>query len=88
MASENLSDCDAEKDFILSNLNDQVNIQNIVHLNQFSLDQWKDVLSLGGADFYAANGALRLPISWHDCSEKIPLQAKVYDSICLTSCEI
>lgn len=68
---------------MLNILKDKVNQQNIVHLDQFSVDQWKDVLSLGGGDFYAANGTLHLPDAWQDCTEKIPLQAKVYLLLCL-----
>lgn len=54
---------------------------NIVHLDQFSDEQWKDVLSLGGGAFYASNGTLHLPESLRDCREKCPLQAKVYRRI-------
>uniref|UniRef100_A0A0K8TLW2 Putative wd40 domain protein n=1 Tax=Tabanus bromius TaxID=304241 RepID=A0A0K8TLW2_TABBR len=51
--------------------------ENLVELAKFSDEQWRDVLSFGGGDFYAANGALQLPESWRNSSEKIPLQAKI-----------
>lgn len=64
-------------DVLLKILKEKLNGTQFVHLNQFSMDQWKDVLLCGGGDFYAANGALHLPEVWQSSSEKIPLQAKV-----------
>lgn len=64
-------------DDLLKILKGKLNVSQFVHLNQFSADQWKDVLLFGGGDFYAANGALHLPEDWQSSSEKIPLQAKV-----------
>lgn len=74
VTAESLED---SNNVILNILLDRIQPTNIVHLDQFSDDQWKDVLSLGGGDFYTANGALHLPESLFECSEKIPLQAKV-----------
>lgn len=74
VTAESLAD---SENVILNILLDRLKPTNIVHLDQFSDDQWKDVLSLGGGDFYTANGALHLPESLFECSEKIPLQAKV-----------
>lgn len=73
----NLDKCEND-DVILKILKEKLNGTQFVHLNQFSMDQWKDVLLFGGGDFYAANGALHLPEVWQSSIEKIPLQAKVY----------
>lgn len=64
-------------DVILKILKEKLNVSQFVHLNQFSTDQWKDVLMFGAGDFYAADGALQLPEVWQSSIEKIPLQAKV-----------
>lgn len=72
----NLDKCDND-DVLLKILKEKLNATQFVHLNQFSMDQWKDVLLFGGGDFYAANGALHLPEVWQSSIEKIPLQAKV-----------
>lgn len=74
VTAESLTDSD---NVILNVLLARLQPTNIIHLDQFSDDQWKDVLSLGGGDFYTSNGALHLPESLFECSEKIPLQAKV-----------
>lgn len=68
---------DARDNVVLRVMRDRLQSGNIVHLDQFSDEQWKDVLSLGGGAFYAANGTLHLPESLRDCHEKCPLQAKV-----------
>lgn len=73
----NLDKCEND-DVLLKILKEKLNVAQFVHLNQFSMDQWKDVLLFGGGDFYAANGALHLPEVWQSSIEKIPLQAKVY----------
>ncbi|KAJ6649686.1 putative WD repeat-containing protein, partial [Pseudolycoriella hygida] len=65
-------------DALLKILREKLNVTQFVHLNQFSVDQWKDVLSFGGGDFYAANEALHLPEVWQSSIEKIPLQAKIF----------
>lgn len=76
----NLDKCEND-DVILKILKEKLNGTQFVHLNQFSMDQWKDVLLFGGGDFYAANGALHLPEVWQSSIEKIPLQAKVLISV-------
>lgn len=65
------------ENIVLSYLRTKLSADSIIHLDQFSVEQWKDVLSLGGGDFYAANGALHLPEAWQECNDKIPIQAKV-----------
>lgn len=60
-------------DFILWNLKRNLSNDSFVHLDQFSERQWSEVLSYGGGDFYL----IKLPDSWKNCSEKIPLKAKV-----------
>lgn len=67
-----------EDDLILHHLKDKISKSNFLYLNPFSSEQWKDVLSSGGGDFYATCGALQLPEAWLSSSEKIPLQAKVH----------
>lgn len=76
----NLDKCEND-DVLLKILKEKLNETQFVHLNQFSIDQWKDVLLFGGGDFYAANGALHLPEVWQSSIEKIPLQAKVMCTI-------
>ena len=78
----NLDKCEND-DVLLKILKEKLNVTQFVHLNQFSTDQWKDVLLFGGGDFYAANGTLHLPEVWQSSIEKIPLQAKVSISVLL-----
>lgn len=72
-----IDQCQAS-DLVLTNLKAKIPTTHFVHLNQFSDQQWREVLSFGGGDFYAANGQLHLPDAWKCCSTKIPLQAKVW----------
>lgn len=65
-------------DTALLGLKNKINCENFIYLNQFSSDQWKDVLSSGGGDFYATSGTLHLPETWFSSSDKLPLQAKVF----------
>ncbi|XP_055372101.1 uncharacterized protein LOC129606063 [Condylostylus longicornis] len=51
--------------------------ENYIELTKFSDEQWRDVLSYGGGDFYASNGTLQLPEKWRTATDKTPLQAKV-----------
>ncbi len=76
----NLDKCEND-DSVLKILKEKLNGAQFVHLNHFSMDQWKDILLYGGGDFYAANGALHLPEIWQSSTEKIPLQAKVVETI-------
>lgn len=70
--SLNVDACTKE-DFVLWGLKDKLSQESFVHLGQFSDRQWGEVLSYGGGDFYS----IKLPDLWKNCSEKIPLQAKV-----------
>ncbi|EDV32030.1 uncharacterized protein Dana_GF14243 [Drosophila ananassae] len=47
-----------------------------LRLRQFTERQWHDILSSGGGDFYAANGALKLPDEWKTLHGKTPYHAK------------
>ncbi|EDW37140.1 GL26082 [Drosophila persimilis] len=47
-----------------------------LRLRQFTERQWHDILSSGGGDFYAANGALKLPDEWKSLHGKTPYHAK------------
>ncbi|XP_068150594.1 uncharacterized protein [Drosophila tropicalis] len=47
-----------------------------LRLRQFTERQWHDILSSGGGDFYAANGALKLPDEWKGLHGKTPYHAK------------
>ncbi|XP_033167496.1 uncharacterized protein LOC117145803 [Drosophila mauritiana] len=47
-----------------------------LRLRQFTERQWHDILSSGGGDFYAANGALKLPDDWKTLHGKTPYHAK------------
>ncbi|KAH8412249.1 hypothetical protein KR009_000806 [Drosophila setifemur] len=47
-----------------------------LRLRQFTERQWHDILSSGGGDFYAANGALKLPDDWKMLHGKTPYHAK------------
>ncbi|KAH8263526.1 hypothetical protein KR044_010218 [Drosophila immigrans] len=47
-----------------------------LRLRQFTERQWHDILSSGGGDFYAANGALKLPDDWKSLHGKTPYHAK------------
>lgn len=76
--SATVAEAQLPENILLSYLRTNLSPDSLIHLDQFSVEQWKDVLSLGGGDFYAANGALHLPESWQDCNEKIPIQAKVF----------
>lgn len=60
---------------------------SFVHLNQFSEQQWNEVLSCGGGNFYSANAHLQVPDSWKSCDEKIPLKAKVHDISLSIACK-
>lgn len=64
-------------DAALALLKKKLSAGSFVHLKQFSETQWGEVLSYGGGDFYSTNALLKLPDSWKNCPEKIPLQAKV-----------
>lgn len=63
-------------DLLLAKLIKRDNVE-FTNLTAFSQEQWNDVLSFGGVDVYAANGALQLPETWKNAEEKIPIQAKV-----------
>lgn len=67
----------SNEDTALLGLKNKINDANFIYLNQFSSEQWKDVLSSGGGDFYATSGALYLPEAWFNSTDKLPLQAKV-----------
>lgn len=67
----------SNEDTALLGLKNKINSANFIYLNQFSSEQWKDVLSSGGGDFYATSGALHLPEEWFNSTDKLPLQAKV-----------
>ncbi|XP_030376697.1 uncharacterized protein LOC115625696 [Scaptodrosophila lebanonensis] len=47
-----------------------------LRMKQFTERQWHDILSSGGGDFYAANGALKLPEEWKSLHGKTPFHAK------------
>lgn len=51
--------------------------ESFVNLIKFSKEQWDDILNNGGGEFYAANGALQLPVEWKSCDERTPIQAKI-----------
>lgn len=52
---------------------------SFVQLDQFSDDQWTDVLSVGGGgDLYGSHGPFQLPAAWARSVDKVPLQAKVF----------
>lgn len=50
---------------------------HLVHLLSFADEQWKEMITSGGNDFSAANGALQLPQEWSDPTDKTPIHAKV-----------
>lgn len=67
---------------IYTELQNKIKItENFVTITKFSQEQWNDVLSFGGGDIYAANGALQLPEAWKNADEKKPIQAKVTNFI-------
>lgn len=72
-----IDDCNDAKEMVLWSLKGKISKGNFVHLTQFSDQQWNEVLSYGGGDFYTANVQLELPEAWKSCALKIPLQAKV-----------
>lgn len=74
---QSVEDCTSEDNRILFVLKNKLAKTSLVHLNQFSEQQWNEVLSCGGGNFYSANAHLQLPDSWKSCDEKIPLKAKV-----------
>uniref|UniRef100_A0A1I8N5J7 Uncharacterized protein n=1 Tax=Musca domestica TaxID=7370 RepID=A0A1I8N5J7_MUSDO len=47
-----------------------------VKMKQFSSRQWQDILSSGGGEFYAANGAIKMPNEWKMLHGKTPFHAK------------
>ncbi|XP_023296388.2 uncharacterized protein LOC111679120 [Lucilia cuprina] len=47
-----------------------------IKMKQFSERQWQDILSSGGGDFYAANGAIKMPQEWKMLHGKTPFHAK------------
>lgn len=47
-----------------------------IKMKQFSERQWQDILSSGGGDFYAANGAIKMPQEWKMLQGKTPFHAK------------
>ncbi|KAM7353853.1 uncharacterized protein ACRADG_005773 isoform 2-T5 [Cochliomyia hominivorax] len=47
-----------------------------IKMKQFSERQWQDILSSGGGDFYAANGAIKMPVEWKMLHGKTPFHAK------------
>lgn len=47
-----------------------------IKMKQFTERQWNDILSSGGSEFYASNGALKLPDEWKLLRGKTPLHAK------------
>lgn len=71
----NIDEC-SKQDWILSALKEKISKSNFVYLEQFSDQQWREVLSSGGGHFYAVN-QLQLPNDWQNCPEKIPIQSKV-----------
>lgn len=74
---QNVDECTSDDNRILFALKKKLATRSFVHLNQFSEQQWNEVLSCGGGNFYSANAHLQLPDSWKSCDEKIPLKAKV-----------
>lgn len=72
---DNIEMC-GTNDTVLWNLKDRISKQNFVHLKPFSAQKWDELLSCGG-DFFSVNAQLRLPETWKNCNDKIPLQAKV-----------
>ncbi|XP_054743160.1 uncharacterized protein LOC129247842 [Anastrepha obliqua] len=66
-----------EESPILKNLSD-LGIPNkcFIKMKQFTERQWNDILSSGGSEFYASNGALKLPEEWKTLRGKTPLHAK------------
>ncbi|XP_073824687.1 uncharacterized protein [Musca autumnalis] len=47
-----------------------------VKMKQFSTRQWQDILSSGGGEFYATNGAIKMPDEWKMLQGKTPFHAK------------
>lgn len=74
---QNVDECTSIDNPTLFALKNKLAKTSFVHLDQFSDQQWNEVLSCGGGNFYSANGHLQLPDSWKSCDEKIPLKAKV-----------
>lgn len=72
-----IDECKGANELILWSLKDRISKSNFIHLKQFSNEQWNEVLSYGGGDFYTSNIELELPDAWKSCPDKIPLQAKV-----------
>lgn len=47
-----------------------------IKMKQFTERQWQDILSAGGGDFYATNGAIKMPNEWKMLRGKTPFHAK------------
>ena len=76
--AQSFSEIDNEDNSLLKALKAQIKDDtNFIHLSSFTTEQWKDVLSTGGGDINAANGALQLPEVWKKSDERAPIQAKV-----------
>lgn len=74
---QSVDDCTSTDNRTLFLLKNKLAASSFVHLNQFSEQQWNEVLSCGGGNFYSTNAHLQLPDSWKSCDERIPLKAKV-----------
>ncbi|XP_055680807.1 uncharacterized protein LOC129788618 [Lutzomyia longipalpis] len=71
-------DSNDQSESLLRALKDKIQCDdNFVLSSAFTDTQWMDVISSGGSDFYAANGALHLPNEWKSCTDKTPIQAKI-----------
>ncbi|XP_059220642.1 uncharacterized protein LOC106089892 isoform X2 [Stomoxys calcitrans] len=66
-----------EKNPIIQILEDKgIPSKCFIKMKQFSTRQWQDVLSTGGGDYYAANGAIKIPQEWKILNGKTPFHAK------------
>lgn len=74
---QSIDDCTASDSRTLLMLKNKLATTSFIHLTEFSEQQWNEVLSCGGGNFYSANAHLQVPDSWKSCDEKIPLKAKV-----------
>ncbi|XP_062123664.1 uncharacterized protein LOC133837031 [Drosophila sulfurigaster albostrigata] len=75
-ASAATNDTDSSFDMLAALAQLGIQQRCFLRLRQFTERQWNDILSSGGGDFYAANGALKLPDDWKSLHGKTPYHAK------------
>ncbi|XP_061399057.1 uncharacterized protein LOC133334745 [Musca vetustissima] len=72
-----LTENNNEKTSIINTLGDAgIPHKCFIKMKQFSSRQWQDILSSGGGEFYAANGAIKMPDEWKMLNGKTPFHAK------------